>query len=99
MNILFVSKIQRPSSPVILFLSISTPFPLLQTPGKTRIMETEETVNDLLKSEIEAVTSTNCESGDFYLDMAEWGSIYISSNEKMSLSSNWRNVLLLNFRT
>ena len=35
--------------------SLSTPLPLLQTPDC--IMETEETVNDLLTSDIEVVTT------------------------------------------
>ena len=55
-------------------------------------MITEETVNDLLTSDIEVVTSINCESAEFYLDMAEWDSIFISSNERMSLTRNWTNV-------
>ena len=61
-------------------------------------METEETVNDLLTSEIEVETTTNCESGEFYLDMAEWDSIYISSNERMSLFSDCTNVFTAKFQ-
>ena len=54
-------------------------------------METEDTGNHLFTSEIEIVTCTNCESVEFYLDMSEWDSIYISSNERMSLTRNWTN--------
>ena len=68
--------------------SISTPFPLPQTLDKTSVMETEETGNHLFTSEIEIVTCTNCGSGEFYLDKSEWDSIYISSNKRMSLTSN-----------
>ena len=60
-------------------------------------METEDTGNHLFTSEIEIVTCTNCESVEFYLDMSEWDSIYISSNERMSLTSNWTNVFTAKF--
>ena len=56
-------------------------------------------MNDLLTSEIKVVTSTNCESGELYIDMAEWDSIYISSNEIMSLSSNSKNAFTAKFST
>ena len=43
-------------------------------------METEETVTDLFTFQIEIVTSKNCESGESYLEIAEWDNIFISSN-------------------
>ena len=54
-------------------------------------MEIKETVNELLTSQTKVVTSTNWW-------MAEWDSIYISSNERMSLSSNCTNDFTAKFQ-
>ena len=76
------------SNPLHERISTPHPLPLPHIQDKTCIMETEETSTDLSTSEIEIVTSTNCESGEFYLEMAEWDNIRISSNGRMSLINN-----------
>eukprot|EP00800_Vazella_pourtalesii_P011446 TRINITY_DN2754_c0_g1_i2.p1 TRINITY_DN2754_c0_g1~~TRINITY_DN2754_c0_g1_i2.p1 ORF type:complete len:226 (-),score=4.54 TRINITY_DN2754_c0_g1_i2:48-725(-) len=56
-----------------------------------------ETKENLLEKCSEVATGTDsntiCESGEFYLEMAEWDSICVTDwNGKMSLEGNWTNI-------
>ena len=49
-------------------------------------------------SEIEVLTNTSSDCGEFYLELSEWKSICITNSTGItSLVSNWTNVFAENF--
>ena len=73
---------------------VNEPLPLSQPHTPSCNVETKENLLEIC-SEVATGTDSNtiCESGEFYLEMAEWDSICVTDwNGKMSLEGNWTNI-------
>ena len=73
---------------------VNEPLPFSQPHTPSCNVETKENLLEIC-SEVATGTDSNtiCESGEFYLEMAEWDSICVTDwNGKMSLEGNWTNI-------